>query len=235
MTPTIARRSCRRCGRAPTGERLVDDRCVRCRALALIDGFDDALAGHARRVTMLAVQVAEELRVTAELHRDVELGGLLHDIGKLAIPAAILAKAGPLDADETALMRTHVVEGERLAAGLEALPASIPPVVRASHERWDGDGYPDGVRGESIPLAARIVSCADAFDAMTSSRSYRPALPIDLALEIIRHEAGRQFDPAVSAALISAAGRWALELAAEPVASAFDETLRRLRRAEARV
>jgi HD-GYP domain-containing protein (c-di-GMP phosphodiesterase class II) len=207
---------------------------VRCRALALIDGFDDELSGHARRVTLLAVQVAEELRVSAELHHEVELGGLLHDIGKLAIPAAILAKAGPLTAEETELMRTHTIEGERLAAGLEALPAGVPRVVRASHERWDGDGYPDRLRGETIPMAARIVSCADAFDAMTSSRSYRPALPMDLALVVIRDEAGRQFDPAVSTALIAAVGRWELELAAEPVASAFDQTLRRLQRAQAR-
>jgi putative nucleotidyltransferase with HDIG domain len=213
---------------------LVEDRCVRCRALALVDGFDDALAGHTRRVTMLAVLVADELRVAAELHREVELGGLLHDIGKLAIPASILAKAGPLTAEEAELMRTHVTEGEQLAAGLEALPARVPRVVRASHERWDGDGYPDRLRGDEIPLAARIVSCADAFDAMTSSRSYRPALPMDLALDIIGEEAGRQFDPAVSGALITAVRPWAVELAAEPVSSAFDQTLRRLQRAEAR-
>jgi HD-GYP domain-containing protein (c-di-GMP phosphodiesterase class II) len=235
MTSGVARRNCRRCGRTPVGERLVDDRCVRCRALALVDGFDDALAGHARRVTMVAVQVADELHIAPELHRDVELGGLLHDIGKLVIPAAILAKAGPLTAEETELMRTHVIEGERLAAGLEALPPSIPPVVRASHERWDGHGYPDRLRADRIPLAARIVSCADAFDAMTSSRSYRPALPMDFALEIIREEAGAQFDPEVARALISAVGRWEFELAAEPMTSAFDETLRRLRRADARL
>jgi len=235
MTTGVARRNCRRCGRTPAGERLVDDRCVRCRALALVDGFDDALAGHTRRVTMVAVQVADELHIAAELHRDVELGGLLHDIGKLVIPAAILAKAGPLTAEETELMRTHVTEGERLAAGLEALPPSVPPVVRASHERWDGHGYPDRLRGERIPLAARIVSCADAFDAMTSSRSYRPALPMDFALDIIREEAGAQFDPEVAGALISAVGRWEFELAAEPMTSAFDETLRRLRRADARI
>jgi HD-GYP domain-containing protein (c-di-GMP phosphodiesterase class II) len=179
---------------------------------------------------MLAVQVADELRLIGADHRDVELGGLLHDIGKLAIPAALLAKAGPLDEAETEIMRTHVIEGERLAASLEALPASVPPVVRASHERWDGAGYPDNLRGDDIPLAARIVSCADAFDAMTSSRSYRPALPIDLALDIIGHEAGHQFDPTVAEALLTTVHRWELELEAEPVATAFDQTLRRLRR-----
>ncbi|HEY3186278.1 MAG TPA: HD-GYP domain-containing protein [Solirubrobacteraceae bacterium] len=230
----LARRTCRRCGRTPTGERLVDACCLRCRALQLVDGFDDALAGHARRVTMLAIQVADELRLAAETRRDVELGGLLHDIGKLMIPAGILAKAGPLDAAETELMRTHVTEGECLAAGLEALPESVPAVVRSSHERWDGDGYPDRLRGEAIPLAARIVSCADAFDAMTSSRSYRPALGTELALDVIRHEAARQFDPRVAGALAVTVGRWRLELEAEPMASAFDQTLRRLRRTPAR-
>jgi diguanylate cyclase len=199
----------------------------------MVDGFDDELAGHTRRVTMLAVQVADELGLTGDDHRDVELGGLLHDIGKLAIPAAILAKAGPLDEAETEVMRTHVIEGARLAMAIEALPASVPVVVRASHERWDGGGYPDRLRGERIPLAARIVACADAFDAMTSSRSYRPALGIGLALEIIGHESGRQFDPAIATTLIATAQRWELELEAEPVATAFDQTLRRLRRAAA--
>src|SRR3954464_1752838 len=152
----MARRSCRRCGRAPDGERLVRSTCLRCRALELVDSFDDDLAGHTRRVTMLAVQVADELEVTGGAHRDVELGGLLHDIGKLAIPAAILAKAGPLDAAERELMRTHVTEGERLAACLEGLPDGVPAVVRSSHERWDGRGYPDGLYGDRIPRASRL-------------------------------------------------------------------------------
>jgi putative nucleotidyltransferase with HDIG domain len=225
-----AHRTCRRCGGAPEGERLVDDRCVRCRALELIDGFDDALAGHSRRVTHLAVLVADELGVERHVHRDVELGGLLHDIGKLTIPAQILAKAGPLDEREQVVMRTHVTAGEDLAASIEALPPSVPHVVRCSHERWDGRGYPDGIANHAIPLAARIVSCADAFDAMTSSRSYRPALPFDLAMTILREEAGRQFDPDVVEAFCVSADRWELELTAEPVSTAFDQTLRRLRR-----
>jgi HD-GYP domain-containing protein (c-di-GMP phosphodiesterase class II) len=225
---------CARCGRAPAGERLVHERCMRCRALELVDGFDDGLAGHARRVTMVAVLVAHELGVDDAVRRDVELGGLLHDLGKLTIPASILSKAGPLDEAEQLVMRTHAAEGARLAAGLEALPTSVPVIVRASHERWDGDGYPDGLRGEEIPLAARIVSCADAFDAMTSSRSYRPALEIRLALDIVCHEAGRQFDPAVAEALVTAVSRWELELSAEAMSTAFDLTLRRLRREQQR-
>jgi putative nucleotidyltransferase with HDIG domain len=209
---------------------MVDGRCVRCRSLALVDALDDHIAGHARRVTMFAIQVAERLGVTEAEHRDVELGGLLHDIGKLAMPARILAKAGPLDESEQRVMRTHTVQGEKIASELAHLPRSVPTVIRSSHERWDGAGYPDGLRGEEIPLASRIVAAADALDAMTSSRSYRAALPVDLALEVLRVEAGRQFDPRAIDALCQVVDQWRAELDAEPVATAFEETLRRLNR-----
>jgi putative nucleotidyltransferase with HDIG domain len=225
------RLTCSRCGRRePNEQRLVAALCLRCRALTLVDGLEDSLAGHTRRVTHLAVLVADELGVRGEAHLEVEVGGLLHDIGKLAVPARILAKSGPLDEEEMAIMRTHVVTGEELAADVEAVPPGVPAVVRASHERWDGDGYPDGLGGEDIPLAARIVACADALDAMTSSRSYRAALPLDFALEVVRVEAGRQFDPAVVEALVRVVHKWQVELETEPVATAFEETLRRLQR-----
>jgi putative nucleotidyltransferase with HDIG domain len=225
--------SCSRCGRRePELERIVDGMCLRCRALTLVDGFEDALAGHTRRVTHLAMLVAEEIGVTGPVRVDVEVGGLLHDVGKLVVPARILSKAGPLDDDEMAIMRTHVVAGEELAAEMAAIPPSVPAVVRASHERWDGDGYPDGLAADRIPFAARIVSVADALDAMTSSRSYRAALPLDFALEVIRVEAGRQFDPAVVDALAPVISEWGPELASEPIATAFEETLRRLKRFE---
>jgi HD-GYP domain-containing protein (c-di-GMP phosphodiesterase class II) len=230
----IAHRTCRRCGKGQVGERIVAGHCLRCRALELIDSFEDQLAGHSRRVTMIAMAVAEQMRLADELRRDIELGGLLHDIGKLVIPASILAKAGPLDEREQEVMRTHVIEGEKLCDAVAALPVSVPAVVRASHERWDGKGYPDGLRGEEIPLPARVVSCADAFDAMTSSRSYRAALPMDLAICIVREEAGRQFDPGVAEALVAAVEDLEYELAAEPVTTAFDQTLRRLQRQQVR-
>jgi putative nucleotidyltransferase with HDIG domain len=230
----ISHRTCRRCGSTTTPEGLVAGHCLRCRTLELIDSFDDHLAGHSRRVTMLAMTVADELQLLGETRRDVELGGLLHDIGKLTIPAAILAKAGPLDPAEEAIMRTHVTEGEKLCAGLEGVPPSVRALVRASHERWDGEGYPDGLLADDIPLAARIVACADAFDAMTSSRSYRAALPMDLAVGIVREEAGRQFDPMVAEAFVVAVQAWEYELTAEPVTSVFDTTLRRLQREGAR-
>ena len=196
----------------------------------MVDGLEESLAGHTRRVTHLAVLVADELGLQGEVHLAVEVGGLLHDIGKLAVPARILAKSGPLDEEEMAIMRTHVVAGEELAADLDGVPPSVPAVVRASHERWDGAGYPDGLRGQDIPLAARIVACADALDAMTSSRSYRAALPLDFALEVLRVEAGRQFDATVVEALVRVVRTWQVELETEPVATAFEETLRRLQR-----
>jgi putative nucleotidyltransferase with HDIG domain len=183
----------------------VEDDCTRRRALALVDLLDDALAAHARRVATLATLVAEELDVAAEVRRDVELGALLHDIGKLTIPTAILGKAGPLDDAERELMRTHVTEGERLAAAVGWLPDSVPAVVRASHERWDGSGYPDGLHGPEIPLAARVVSTVDALDAMTSSRCYRRSLTLERAIGKVCAEAGRQFDPEVTEALAVAA------------------------------
>lgn len=222
--------TCCRCGRDRYDERrLRGGLCLRCRTLELVGGWAEGLSGHARRVTMLALLVADELRVAARTRGEVELGGLLHDCGKTRIPVSILDKRGPLDDEERAIMRTHVTEGERLAAELEDLPREVPWIVRASHERWDGLGYPDGLRGEQIPLAARIVSVADAYDAMTSSRSYRRSpLPIELAVDVVVEHAGTQFDPAVAQALVCAVERSRPELSAEAVATAFEETLRRL-------
>ena len=221
---------CAHCGRAPHDERLVDEHCLRCRAVGLIDDLGEALAGHSRRVTMLATLVAGHLRLAPRVRREVELGGLLHDLGKVAVPEPILEKAGPLTTAERDVMRSHVTVGAEMAAEIEGLPEGICLVIRASHERWDGGGYPDGLRGEQIPVAARIVCCADALDAMTSSRSYRAAMPMDFALEILRAEAGRQFEPGVVEALCHVAEEWQPELAAEPVATRFEETLRRLQR-----
>ncbi len=206
----------------------MDELCVRCRALGVVERWEPGLAGHSRRVTMIAGLVADQLEVTLNVREEVELGGLLHDIGKVEIPEEILDKPGRLDDDERAVMETHVTVGEALAESIDALPESVPTIVRHSHERWDGGGYPDGLRGEEIPVAARIVSCADAYDAMTSSRSYRAALPLDLAVSIVREEAGRQFDPTVAEALVRAVTSCQDELLAEPVTTAFEETLRRL-------
>jgi two-component system, cell cycle response regulator len=125
----------------------------------------------------------------------------LHDVGKIAVPDAILNKPGALDPDELEVMRRHAVAGQHILAGFE--PAVVGRLVRASHERWDGSGYPDGLRGEEIPLGARIITICDSYDAMTHARPYRPARSVSEALAELRHGAGRRFDPALVAVFLS--------------------------------
>ena len=127
---------------------------------------------------------------------DVGRAAELHDVGKIAIPDAILGKTGPLDETEWAFMRQHTIIGERI---LQAAPSlrTVAPLVRSSHERWDGAGYPDNLRGEEIPLGARVVAVCDAFDAMTTNRPYRDRIGKPAALAELRRCAGTQFDPAV--------------------------------------
>ena len=131
----------------------------------------------------------------------IELGALLHDIGKIRIPESVLDKRSALDDEEWALMRTHPVAGERILAPIEAL-ANVVPIVRSSHERWDGGGYPDGLSGEAIPIGARIVAVCDAFRAMVEPRPYRPALDLEAARAELDRCSGTQFDPAVVSALL---------------------------------
>ena len=139
----------------------------------LIEEDDEYTGRHTEDVVELAVRVAERLGVDEDTRRATELGALLHDIGKIAIPDEVINKPGPLDEDEWKLMRTHTLEGERMLQRVGGLLASVGTVVRASHERWDGRGYPDGLVGEAIPLAARVVSASDAYSAMTTDRPYR--------------------------------------------------------------
>jgi HD-GYP domain-containing protein (c-di-GMP phosphodiesterase class II) len=184
-------------------------RAYRGTALLLRDVLeeDDEYTGrHTEDVVGLAVLVAERMGLDEDVRQSTELGALLHDIGKIAIPDAILNKPGGLDADEWALMRTHTLEGQRMLDQVGGLLGDVGLVVRASHERWDGGGYPDGVAGEAIPLAARIVSACDAYNAMTTDRSYRRALPPEVAARELRANAGTQFDPAVVAALLDVVG-----------------------------
>jgi HD-GYP domain-containing protein (c-di-GMP phosphodiesterase class II) len=124
----------------------------------------------------------------------------LHDVGKVAVPDAILDKPGPLEEDEWAFVRQHTLIGERILGAAPALRGAAR-IVRSSHERWDGTGYPDGLAGEDIPLGARVVSVCDAFDALTSGRPYRGAVDTPAAIEQLRSGAGPQFDPRVVAAL----------------------------------
>jgi HD-GYP domain-containing protein (c-di-GMP phosphodiesterase class II) len=132
---------------------------------------------------------------------EVGYGYLLHDIGKVGIPEAVLNKTSRLDADEWAIMRTHPVVGVNLVSPLTPLGDAVE-IIRSHHERWDGAGYPEGLRGEQIYLPARIFMLADAFDAMTTDRPYRRALPIHAALEEIEDHAGTQFDPELARAWV---------------------------------
>ncbi len=159
---------------------------------------DDAYTGsHSRDVVELSVAVGPMLGMDEESLRRLEFAALLHDVGKIAIPNEIINKPGALNAEERAIIETHTIEGETMLTSVGGLLAEVGTIVRSCHERWDGAGYPDGIAGEAIPLEARIVSCCDAFNAMTTDRSYRKALPLSEALDELRRNRGGQFDPRV--------------------------------------
>jgi two-component system, cell cycle response regulator len=164
-----------------------------------------ALAEHARSVAALSRRVCAILGLAADEARRVEHAALMHDLGKLAVPRAILDKPDELDPGEWALVRRHPVLGEAVARALGAHP-DVAPLVRHHHERWDGGGYPDGLSGVRIPLGARIIAACDTFDAITSPRPYREARGTWSALAEITSVAGRQLDPDVVAALVLAVG-----------------------------
>jgi putative nucleotidyltransferase with HDIG domain len=165
---------------------------------------DDAYTGeHTRGVVALALDVADQLGLDRRARRLVEFGALLHDVGKVAVPKEIINKPGKLDAHEWAIIKTHTIEGQRMLDKVGGIMRDVGRIVRASHERWDGRGYPDGAAGDSIPLEARIVCCCDAFNAMTTTRSYRAAMPLEAAIAELRANAGTQFDPRVVAAVVS--------------------------------
>jgi len=163
---------------------------------------DDAYTGmHSRQVVDLSLGVADALGLDATQRRNVEFGALLHDVGKIRVPKEILNKQGPLGPLEWEFIRRHTIEGEAMLRQVGGKLAELGPIVRASHERWDGDGYPDGLAAEQIPVEARIISACDAFNAMTTDRPYRSAMPRAEALDELRHGAGSQFDPKVVNAL----------------------------------
>ena len=169
---------------------------------------DDAYTGaHCKDVLNLALDVARELALDAKGRLKVEFGALLHDIGKIAVPKAIVNKPGELSEDEWEIIRAHTVEGQRMLERVGGVMGEIGQIVRSHHERWDGGGYPDGLRGEEIPLEARIISCCDAFNAMTTTRPYRDAMSQSVAVAELLKNAGKQFDPGVVDALIDATKR----------------------------
>lgn len=164
-----------------------------------------AEAGHAARVTALALRIAGLLGVAAAPTEALALGGPLHDLGKLAVDEAILRKPGPLDPPELAQIRTHPEIGARMLGGVRSLRAALPCVLH-HHERWDGTGYPHRLEGTAIPLEARILAVADAFDAMVSERPYRAALAREDARSEVGRCSGTQFDPDVASAFLSLDG-----------------------------
>ncbi len=163
---------------------------------------DPELSGHLNDVAKLAEKAAESMGCSPGQVECIRLGAELHDIGKMAIPEAILQKPGPLTDQEWVLMRQHTVAGERIVGSSPGL-ADVAPLIRSSHERWDGRGYPDRLAGDEIPLGARIISVCDAFDAMTRDRSYRSAMSEEVALVELRSGSGTQFDPGVVKAFMS--------------------------------
>ena len=171
-----------------------------------LEAKDEYTSSHARWIRDLSLRVGEELGLDAAELKRIELGALFHDIAKIGIPASILMKAGPLTADERAVIERHPELGERILAPIEQL-ADVRPIVRACHERYDGRGYPDGLAGDEIPLEARIIFACDAYHAMTSDRPYRSALQPDEALRRLREASGTQFDPRVVAACLGVFGR----------------------------
>ena len=169
---------------------------------AALDAKDRHTEAHSRETAALARAVGKRLGLDDEALRFLEYAALLHDIGKIGVPGYVLNKPGPLDAEETAIMREHPVIGERIVASVPFLNR-IRPIVRAEHERWDGAGYPDGLKGEAIPIEARIIHACDAFQAMSSDRPYRRARPRDWILKEIESQSGKQFDPEVADALLT--------------------------------
>jgi HD-GYP domain-containing protein (c-di-GMP phosphodiesterase class II) len=171
----------------------------------VVEADDAYTADHSRGVVDLSLAVAVRMGLDETSCRRVEFAALLHDVGKIAIPNEIVNKPGPLDDDEWAIVRTHTIAGQRMLDRVGGLMGDVGRIVRSSHERWDGGGYPDGLAGEDILLEARIISCCDAFSAMTTTRPYRAARPASEALDECRAHAGTQFDPAVVDALVAVA------------------------------
>jgi putative nucleotidyltransferase with HDIG domain len=164
---------------------------------------DDRYTGvHCKTVVSLALAVGEELGIEPDRQRNLEFGALLHDVGKVAIPKAIINKPGKLDPEEWVIIKTHTVEGQRMLDRVGGFMRDVGTIIRSHHERWDGSGYPDKLAGARIPLESRIISACDAWNAMRTDRSYRQALTYEAAQAELLSGSGTQFDPRVIEALV---------------------------------
>jgi HD-GYP domain-containing protein (c-di-GMP phosphodiesterase class II) len=170
----------------------------------VIEGEDAYTGAHSREVVELVVRVSDELGLSQRDRRLAEFTALLHDVGKVRIPTEIIQKPGKLTPEEWAIMQTHTIEGEDMLGRIGGFLGEVGKLVRSCHERFDGGGYPDGLAGEDIPLVARIVCCCDAYNAMTTDRPYRAALPTYEAIAEVRRSTPGQFDPQVVDALLRA-------------------------------
>jgi HD-GYP domain-containing protein (c-di-GMP phosphodiesterase class II) len=165
-----------------------------------IDSKDSYTRGHSQRVADISMEIGREMALNERELKQLQFGGILHDIGKIGIVESILCKQSSLTDEEMSIMREHPTIGDAIIKPVSFLGA-VRSCVRSHHERWDGTGYPDKLKGEDIPLLARIVGCADTFDACTSTRPYQKAMPLEKAMEILDNLSGRQLDPSVVAAL----------------------------------
>ncbi len=167
---------------------------IATRLARTVECGDEYINGHSRRVARIACAIAAEGGLDMDALFWVQIGALLHDVGKLRLPGAMLTKCGALTPDEWTLMRRHPALGDAML-DRHALPHAVRAAVSAHHEWWNGMGYPYGLSGEAIPFVSRIVTIADVYDALTSERSYKRAMPHRAAMHVMRRDVGRQFDP----------------------------------------
>ncbi len=171
-----------------------------------LDTKDSYTNGHSLRVTLYSMILARELGLDDIYLEDIEIAGLLHDIGKIAMPKSVLCKNGKLTDEEFLIMKAHPSKGEKIVLNIKKLQM-IAEWVKSHHEKYDGTGYPDGLKGNNIPLAGRIIALADTYDAMTSTRPYRTALPHETAISEIKRCAGTQFDPELAMLFVQLADK----------------------------
>jgi HD-GYP domain-containing protein (c-di-GMP phosphodiesterase class II) len=164
--------------------------------ISIVEAKHKYTKGHSERVHAISCYLGKKLGLKRHAREVLHWASLFHDVGKISVPDAILNKPGTLTEEEFAVIKRHPVVGSEVLSHIEQLHEALP-AIRHHHERMDGSGYPDGLKGDEVPLAARIIAVADVYDALTSTRSYRPAMPVSKALELMREEEGRHFDPRV--------------------------------------
>jgi HD-GYP domain-containing protein (c-di-GMP phosphodiesterase class II) len=184
---------------------------------AIIDAKDGYTHRHSERVAAFGVRLARQLGLSPDMRSVVELSGLLHDVGKIGVPDAILNKPDKLTPEEFAEMQRHPMHGAAILSNIQSPKVvDVLPGVKYHHERWDGSGYPEGRKGEDIPLLGRILAVADYLDALTSERAYRRATPLDEVVALIQQQSGTAFDPAIVEALTTLHEKGELVLASSP-------------------